>query len=672
MKILLICGEDNKRYEEFIRDRIDVDVDGIYRVEDFRKYISKNSCDRVILQHEDGMSELYRKALQEFIELINKNNKEVIYLIKDSESKDVFDMYYDESEYVIKYNYCIVKVGAKGISASMWRTILQSEISEINSLINTDKENYVEDIQEDKPKEKKKGFISKLIKRVNVNKRENTENKEEAKDRVDEKAEDRAEEKAEDKVDIAEDKVENADSKNVADTSVSETDNTEINAEDTDINNISAEEVCQNSIDSEVDSLDDIEYSEEVSKIYDESYEEDKANIDDKADIKDKADVDGENKEPINYFNDIDYEDTTDEKEDNSSMKYNEEKEENEIEKENAETDLYKLEKQRNEFSIQYDESENVNESTPESKIFGVYDTEELDNISDSDSKVALKDINDSVNELCKVNNLIMFVGTRNSGCTTTVYNVAKIIASRKKLVAYIDFDVYMHGGSYITKNNYEMINLLPRSSSSLNYLVENPDDCYEYANVIYNNIHYFGIGILGEPSEFFKNIGIDYWYKLISRLSNKYDIIIADVPFMQVNGFAKGLAGTADKIYVNVEWSTKSFMEFMMYMGNIQDENDKSEIFNRAKLIINKYNEKESVFGCNKPKLKSGKFNVGIKLDDIISELLTSKGEEYDFEFKTVLPIYAVKYNSNTVNTLFGKKEDNSISNYIGLVAKL
>lgn len=659
MKVLLICGDNNERYKEFIEDRIDkseVKIDSVDCIEDFDEYARRNEYDRVIVEFNGDDSEDYRISLQEFINKIYNDNTEVVFLLNDMDSDSVAEMYFDEA-YLISSKYAIVRVGVKGTDAGIWRVLLTSDIEEIYKELRIDEDKRyligslvekVESIENKESKEPevsdKNGLFNKLFGRNKKNNVVQPESQMADNKSADSTLAECTDDSTEDLKDIEDimDELDNEDESNEQNTeSLDESDDLKENEQ----NVIDAGNDSDNSDETKTDNLD-------------------KNNNDELWDDFDDVDTDAE----IEVKSEVSIDDEERNEEEDADMNYNDSDFDDElldhIDDENntdSKSELYEKRKPTNNFSIDYSDSK---VETEKESRFDVYDTD-IEDLEDIKPSVQLSE---NLEELCKGRKVTMFIGTRNSGNTTTAFNIARVLESNRKLVAYLDFDISMHGCSYLNASNFGMIHIDSNREVSLNKMVEKPDRCYEYAVLVSNNIHYFGIGITSGPSEYLRNMSIDSWYRVITRLKNKYDAIIIDVPFAQLNKCAKGIVGIADNILLNVEWSTKSFMELVLYTGNIASDDDRDEVFDRARLIINKYRD-EKVFGLDKPMLKSGKFNVGVKIDEMMTDLLN---EAYQFEFSKMRTVGVVRYDKNIANSMLQKLDKKQIKNYLDIAAKI
>lgn len=681
MKVLLICNDNNDRYKKFIEDRIDsseVEIDTIEDITDFESYLKVNDCDRIIVESDSDTSDRYREDLQEFVSLVHKEDKEVVFLVGAIESSDITEMYFDEANYIISRKYAIVKTNARGIDAGIWRVILKEDIEEIYKILKIDENkdyivgsaSKIEQVKTVEDKKQTSGLFGKLFGK----KDKQTGKTEEAKEEVVKNTDSEEDSQSTDTAISVED---NANEE--------EKDDKEENLEFDDFDSDNDEDDTEESDSSEFDDIDNNSKTED--SLWDGFEDED-----------DEEEINASDEDIDNVLNTIEeINDKTEESEDDDiGMEEDREREESGRDSENdgtqssyepdAESDeddrdgqeeladderhdndndreqLYKVTSQRNNFSIDYSDDSKGNDDV-ESK-FNVYDSDEetFEEISNNEQ------LKKNIEDICKGRKVTLFIGTRNSGTTTTAFNFAKVLEANKKLVAYIDLDISMHGGTYLNSTNFGMIHSDQNHEISLNKVIERPDNCYEYAVVVSGNIQYFGIGITSGPSEYFKAMSPEAWYKLIARLKTKYDAIVIDAPFSQINKYAKGTASVADNILMNVEWSTKSFMELMLYMGNVTYADDQNEIFDKGRIIINKYRP-EKVFGQDKPKVKYGKFNVGEQIDIMMYNIL---GDDYQFEMKKMEIAGVVKYDAETANSLLQKPDRKQVRKYFDLTAKI
>ena len=233
--------------------------------------------------------------------------------------------------------------------------------------------------------------------------------------------------------------------------------------------------------------------------------------------------------------------------------------------------------------------------------------------------------------------NTIVCSGTRDSGTSTMVANLANVIAKNGYTVLVVDLDYNGRTQSFINRTTFDAIHESDPNMNGIRYALNNKSgDIIGFTMPVREgyNVLTTGLGVNLETIEDIvrdlRNIQ-DFLY----TAKGQYDFVIFDCPFDKLIREFKGIVLNVDNIVLDLEPDSKDLFEFMMMLCNIEDIKVRELIFSRAGVIFNKYVKHKYVLGKKNPTpvqmLKA--------IDDIVLSLTGYSQEFYKMHIINTIP---------------------------------
>ena len=233
--------------------------------------------------------------------------------------------------------------------------------------------------------------------------------------------------------------------------------------------------------------------------------------------------------------------------------------------------------------------------------------------------------------------NTIVCSGTRDSGTSTMVANLANVIAKNGYTVLVVDLDYNGRTQSFINRTTFDAIHEADPNMNGIRYALNNKSgDIIGFTMPVREgyNVLTTGLGVdletIDDIVRDLRNIQ-DFLY----TAKGQYDFVIFDCPFDKLIREFKGIVLNVDNIVLDLEPDSKDLFEFMMMLCNIEDIKVRELIFSRAGIIFNKYVKHKYVLGKKNPTpvqmLKA--------IDDIVLSLTGYSQEFYKMHIINTIP---------------------------------
>lgn len=183
--------------------------------------------------------------------------------------------------------------------------------------------------------------------------------------------------------------------------------------------------------------------------------------------------------------------------------------------------------------------------------------------------------------------------GASNSGSTTLAGNIANVVASLGYTVAIVDFDLSKRGQTYLSRDAFLAVNSGDNYSETLVKVINNKNSNISANSAIVKaGLNLFGTNVEEDTPDISKVVkSQDKLRDFIYNLKSIYNFIVFDCPLDYLETHLAELEIGADSLVLNVEPTNKSLLEFTMKLVNISDYRISRDIFNRAKIVVNKSN---------------------------------------------------------------------------------
>ncbi len=233
--------------------------------------------------------------------------------------------------------------------------------------------------------------------------------------------------------------------------------------------------------------------------------------------------------------------------------------------------------------------------------------------------------------------NTIVCSGTKESGTSTLVANLANVIAVNGYTVLVVDLDYNGRTQCIINSELFNNIHEADPNMNGLRYALNNKSgDLIGYTMPVKEgyNVLTTGLGVdlqkLEDVVRDPRNIR-DFLY----TAKGQYDFVIFDCPFEKLIRDFKDIALNIDNIVLDLEPDSKDLIEFMMMLCNVEDVKVRELLFNRAGIIFNKYVKHKYVLGKKNPTpvqmLKS--------IDEIVYNITGYSQEFYKMHIINTIP---------------------------------
>lgn len=191
--------------------------------------------------------------------------------------------------------------------------------------------------------------------------------------------------------------------------------------------------------------------------------------------------------------------------------------------------------------------------------------------------------------------NSIVVTGCGGCGTSTVAYNLANIVAQLGYTVLLVDMDTEGRTQSYISKDNYES---MEPDGANLLSAVNSSNGINTHVSVVRTGFHLLTMG-LGTDSAHVQDI---LHKEKISRFYNlaktSHNFIIYDIPFNTATDFLSDIVYMCDNLVLVTDASNWGITKTMLSVCNIDSDDMRDTIFNRAQLVFNRYRNLYRVLG--------------------------------------------------------------------------
>lgn len=244
-----------------------------------------------------------------------------------------------------------------------------------------------------------------------------------------------------------------------------------------------------------------------------------------------------------------------------------------------------------------------------------------------------------------------VFTGARGCGVTAIAFNVACMMSKLGFSVLYVDCDTVGRGSSYINYSNYDWVHTNENTRCSLLTAVGNPSAIDKYVGVIAPGFHTLGAGLDQDMKPMESIVQRDKFHRFINLAKENYNFVIYDTPFSTMTKVGEDAAYLSDKILYITDSNTKGFMNLLLDMANVDDEDLREVLFNRIQVILNRHRKNTMYFSKNLSKL-----SVVLKELDRVAYEVT--GGQSELSFADLNFACTIPYLDSLDNMWFTKKQ--------------
>lgn len=223
----------------------------------------------------------------------------------------------------------------------------------------------------------------------------------------------------------------------------------------------------------------------------------------------------------------------------------------------------------------------------------------------------------------------IVVTGTSESGKSMLVGNLANMINKMGYTVLIVDCDTVKRSQAYLNLDVYEAIHNIDTEINSLRLTVNSLNaEIGRYAAIARQGLNILSTGLAADAEEVEKVVALNKVTNFIYAARASYNFILFDIDFRKLVGPLSELVLSSDNIVITSKPTTKSIMELMVDMSNIDDVSVREAMFTRGDLIFSHVNNNiDSICGYKVKNL----YSILNILDQIVINLIGGPGD-YSF----------------------------------------
>lgn len=260
---------------------------------------------------------------------------------------------------------------------------------------------------------------------------------------------------------------------------------------------------------------------------------------------------------------------------------------------------------------------------------------------------------------------VVLFTGTKDSGTSTLVANMANIVSKLGGTALVVDLAYNGRTQAYMTGEAYRNLHSAGADTNDLRLCLNNKKaDILNYAATVRQGYNLLGTGLgvdFEKPKDIVRNI--DNVKSFLYSAKSTYNLVLIDAQFSDIVGEFKEFEDGSDIIVLNTTSTTKAMLEFMLLMCNIEDSQLRENFFSNSKLVFNKATDNRFLLGRQ---FKSY-YEILTEIDGIVQNLTT-----YTAGFSEMNIVGAIPYDISNDKMMFTDRLISDGKEYTGLFAEI
>ena len=243
-------------------------------------------------------------------------------------------------------------------------------------------------------------------------------------------------------------------------------------------------------------------------------------------------------------------------------------------------------------------------------------------------SKINVKAIKEGLRPFASRGNSIVVTGCGGCGTSFIAYSLANIINQLGYTVLLVDMDTLGRTQSYITKSNYESMEV---EDAKLMAAINSSNNASSYETIVKQGFHLLTMGMGTDTAPVKDILHKEKLSRFVNVSKSSHNFVIYDIPFADATNFLADITYTADNLVLVSDASNWGIAKTMLSVCNISIEDMQDTVFNRAQLVFNRYRNLTKLFG---KKVRTGN-DITKVMDSKVQELI---GEDPGFHFEDMI----------------------------------
>ncbi len=224
--------------------------------------------------------------------------------------------------------------------------------------------------------------------------------------------------------------------------------------------------------------------------------------------------------------------------------------------------------------------------------------------------------------------NSIVVTGCGGCGTSFIAYSLANIINQLGYTVLLVDMDTQGKTQSYITKSNYDSMEV---EDAKLMSAINSSNNLSSYETIVKQGFHLLTMGMGSDTAPVKDILHKEKLSRFVNISKTSHNFIIYDIPFSDATDFLAEITYTADNLVLAIDASNWGIAKTMLSVCNIGIEDMQDTVFNRAQIVFNRYRNLTKLFGR---KVRTGN-DITKVMDSKVQELI---GEDPGFHFEDMI----------------------------------
>ena len=191
--------------------------------------------------------------------------------------------------------------------------------------------------------------------------------------------------------------------------------------------------------------------------------------------------------------------------------------------------------------------------------------------------------------------NSIVVTGCGGCGTSTVAFNLANIIAQIGYTVLLVDMDIDGRSQSYISKYNYDSMDV---DGANLMSAVNSSTNMNTHATVVKTGFHLLTMGLATDAAPIEELLHKEKLSRFASVVKTSYNFIIYDIPFKHSVNFLSDIVFMCENLVLVTDASNWGITKTMLAVCNIDSDDMQDVIFSKAQIVFNKYRNLNRLFG--------------------------------------------------------------------------
>lgn len=237
----------------------------------------------------------------------------------------------------------------------------------------------------------------------------------------------------------------------------------------------------------------------------------------------------------------------------------------------------------------------------------------------------------------------LVVTGTSESGKSVIAGNLGSLLNKMGYTVLIVDCDTIKRSQVYLNLDAYEAVHNIDTEMSGLKLAVNSLNtEIGRYAAIARQGLNILSAGLAADADDIEHIINLDKFTNFIYAARASYNFIIFDIDFRKLVGPINELVLSSDNIVITTKPNTKSTVELMVNMSNIDDMSVREAMFLRGDIVFSHVNSSlDSIYGYKVNSLET----IPNILDQIVVDLIGGPG---DYSFNKMRVAGSIQYSSN------------------------